>query len=204
MQPGNFLTIAAVNIRISYKHTLLPAAVLLFGIPLVYGTANLDCVQSAACLERMTALIGIPMFAALARQEHMRGIYETIALRPISLRFVIALRAALSAVCTLLLIFLFEIHMRLSGCSFPFFLYSFRTLAASMALGFTGLLLSLTAQNTIVGYAGAFCFSFMLQSGAAGEMFQPVTQGVGIPLMLFLGAACMAILCFCKPRYHGF
>ena len=77
MKAENLLTIIGVNIRMNYKYTLLPAIALLFVIPFVYGTANLDYLQSADCLEQMVALIGIPGFTPLIRQEHSRSLYET-------------------------------------------------------------------------------------------------------------------------------
>ncbi len=157
MEAGNLLTITAANIRMNYKATFLPALVLLFVIPVIYGTDNLDYLQSADCLERMVALIGIPMFTALAKQELSHSLYETVFLRPVSLRWIILLRAGISIVGTLLLIFLFELYMRICGCSFPVFPYAVRTLAASMRLGLTGLLLSCIVQNTTGGYLGAFC-----------------------------------------------
>lgn len=38
------------------KQTFFPALLLLFVIPLIYGTSNLDSVKSADCLERMAAV----------------------------------------------------------------------------------------------------------------------------------------------------
>lgn len=162
----------------NYKYTVLPAAVLLFVIPFIYGTANLDYLQSADCLERMVALIGIPMFAALTRQEQSRSLYETVAARPVSLRFVVLLRIGLSIAGTFLLICLFESYMRICGCSFPFFVYAFRTLAASMALGLMGLFVSAVVRNTIGGYLGSFCFYLMIQAGNWGGLFKTVTNGI--------------------------
>ena len=135
MNAENFFIIIAANIRMHYKYTLLPGIALLFVIPFVYGTANLDCLQSADCLERMAALIGIPMFTPLIRQEHSRGLYETIAFRQVSLKFIVFLRIVLSVIGSILLILVFALYMRFCGCSFPLFPYAFRTLAASMALG---------------------------------------------------------------------
>lgn len=185
----------------NYKYTLLPAIVLLFIIPFIYGTANLDNLQSADCLERMVALIGILMFTPLIRQEHSRSLYETIAFRQVSLRFIVLLRTVLSIIGSILLILAFEIHMRICGCSFPLFPYAFRTLAASMALGFIGLLLSSIVQNTIGGYLCAFCFYFIMQTENLGKLFKPVTNGIQFMLVLFLGGISLAIIYFCKPTH---
>lgn len=185
----------------NYKYTLLPAIVLLFIIPFIYDTANLDNLQSADCLERMVALIGIPMFTPLIRQEHSRSLYETIAFRQVSLRFIVLLRTVLSIIGSILLIFAFEIYMRMCSCSFSLFPYAFRTLAASMALGLIGLLLSSIVQNTIGGYLCAFCFYLIVQTGNLGELFKPVTNGIQFILILFLGGISLAIIYFCKPNY---
>lgn len=201
MKAENLFTIIAANIRMNYKYTLLPAIALLFMIPLIYGTANLDNLQSADCLERMAALIGIPMFTPLIRQEHSRSLYETIAFRQVSLRFIVLLRTMLSIIGSILLIFAFEIYMKMCGCSFPLFPYAFRTLAASMTLGFTGLLLSSIVRNTIGGYLCGFCFYLIVQTGNSGELFRPVTNGIQFMLVLFLGGISLAIIYFCKPTY---
>ena len=201
MNAKNLLRIITANIRMNYKYTLLPAIVLLFIIPFIYDTANLDNLQSADCLERMVALIGIPMFTPLIRQEHSRSLYETIAFRQVSLRFIVLLRTVLSIIGSILLIFVFEIYMRMCGCSFSLFPYAFRTLAASMALGLIGLLLSSIVQNTIGGYLCAFCFYLIVQTGNLGELFKPVTNGIQFMLVLFLGGISLAIIYFCKPTY---
>lgn len=200
MKAENFFTIIAANIRMNYKYTFLPAIALLFVIPFIYGTANLDYLQSADCLERMVALIGIPMFTSLVRQEHSRSLYEMIALRQISLRFIALLRIVLSIIGALLLILAFEIYMGICGCSFPLFLYAFRTLAASMTLGLIGLLLSSIVRNTTGGYLGAFCFYLIVQTGNSG-LFKPVTNGIRLMLVLFLGGISLAIIYFSKPNY---
>lgn len=199
MKADNFFTIMAANIRMNVKCTLLPAIALLFVIPFIYGTTNLDYLQAADCLERMVVLIGIPMFVPLIRQEHSRSLYEMLAVRSISLRSIVFLRIALSVIGSILLILTFEIYMRICGCSFPLFPYALRTLAASMTLGLTGLLLSSLVQNTIGGYLCAFCFYLIAQTETACELFKPVTNGISFALLLYLGCLGLAILYFCKP-----
>ncbi len=200
MKAENFLIIVGANIRMNYKYTLLPAIALLFVIPFIYGTENLDYLQSADCLERITALIGIPMFTPLIRQEHSRSLYETIAVRQVSVRFVVLLRIVFSMIGSILLIMAFEIYMRMDGCSFPFFPYAFRTLAACMALGFVGLLLSSIVQNTIGGYLCAFCFYCIAQTPNLGGLFRPVTNGIQLMLILFLGGIGLAVIYFGKSN----
>lgn len=202
MKAGNFLTIIYANIRMNYKYTAIPSIALLLIIPSIYGTMNLDCLKSADCLERMVALIGIPMFTALVRQEHSPVLYETVALCPLSFRFIVLLRIGLSIIGTLILIFAFEIYMCICGCSFPFFAYAFQTLAASMALGLVGLFLSSMTQNTISGYLGAFCFYFTRQMKDFAGLLRPVTSGISFILILFLCSIGLAIIYFSKPIFR--
>lgn len=201
MKPQNLLTLISANIRMSYKYTALPAIILLLVIPFIYGTTNLDYLKSADCLERMVALIGIPMFVALIWQEHSYSLYEMVALRTVPFRFVTLLRIGLSTLCTLLLIFEFELYMRVCGCSFPFFAYTFRTLVASMIFGLTGLLIASMAQNTISGCLGSFCLYFIVQIMDL-KLFKPVTNGIPVMLILLLAGISLATIYFSKPIFR--
>lgn len=204
---GNLRTVIAANIRMNYRYTVLPAVFLLLLIPFIYGTENLDCQKSADCLERMVAMIGIPMFTALVWQEHTRSLYETIAWRPLPFRLIVILRMGLSALCALLLIFAFEIYMCIGGCSFPVGVYAFRTLAASMTLGLTGLFLSSVTRNTVSGYLGAFCLSFVAQTEDLAGWLRPVTNGLSPALVLLLIGISMAILYWANldtDKFWGF
>ena len=96
MDAKNLLTITNSNLRLNIKQTLFPAILLLFVIPLIYGTSNLDSVKSADCLERMVALIGLPMFVPLLKPEQDGGMDAIITLRPFPYRIIIVLRVVLS------------------------------------------------------------------------------------------------------------
>lgn len=139
-----------------YGRMMFPAIILLLVIPFVYGTSNLDSLKSADCLERMTALIGLPMFVPLLKPEQEAGMDAIITLRPFSCRGTVGLRMILSLLCTFILILLFEGYMRIDGCILLIFCYAFRTLAAAMTLGFMGLLASAVSKNTIVGFLVSF------------------------------------------------
>ena len=186
----------------NYKNTFIPSILLLLIIPLIYGTANLDYIKSADCLERMVALIGIPMFTSLFYQEQSQDLYSMVALRSFSFRVVVALRIGISMVGTFVLVVVFEIYMRTCGCIFPFGVYTVRAFAACTVLGFAGLLCASVAKNTVAGYLGAFCFYFVVQAGSSDSVFKPVTNGMHPLLILILSGAGAAILLFCKPPYH--
>ena len=202
MRIENFLTILRANICMNYKNTFIPSILLLLITPLIYGTANLDYIKSAECLERMVALIGIPMFTSLFCREQSHDLYSMVALRPFPFRAVAALRIGISVADTFVLVMIFEVYMCACKSTFPFGAYAVRALAACTVLGFAGLLCASVAKNTVAGYLGAFCFYYVIQAGASDSVFKPVTNGIHPLLVLFLCSAGAAILLFCKPAYQ--
>lgn len=202
MRTENFLTVLWDNVRMNYKNTFIPSILLLMVIPLIYGTANLDCIKSADCLERMVALIGIPMFTSLFCREQSHDLYDMVALRRLSFRVVAALRIGISMAGTFALVMAFEIYMRTCGSIFPMGVYAVRAFVACMVSGFAGLLCASVVKSTIAGYLGAFCFCFVVQAGTGDSMFKPVTNGIHPLLVLFLCSAGAASLLFCKPSYQ--
>ena len=202
MRTENFLTVLGANIRMNHKNTLIPSILLSLVIPLLYGTADLDCIKSADCLERMVALVGIPMFTSLFYKEQSRDLYDMVALRPFSFRVVAALRIGISMAGTFALVLVFEIYMRACGSIFPMGVYAVRAFAACMALGFAGLLCASVVKSTVAGYLGAFCYYFVVQAGTGDSMLKPVTNGIHPLLVLFICSAAAASLLFCKPSYR--
>lgn len=199
MDTGNLLTITAFNFRLHIKRTLLPAIILLLLIPLIYGTSNLDSIKSADCLERMVALIGLPMFVPLLKPEQDGSMGAIIALRAFPYRIIAALRIGLSLFCAGVLIFAFEGYMCIGGCSFPVAAYAFRTLAVTMAFGFVGLLASAAARSTVVGFLVSFCWYFVIQTdNTIGAAFKFVSNGIGVYQVLLLLASSAVILFFSR------
>lgn len=187
----------------NYKNTLIPSILLLLVIPLIYGTANLDDIKSADCLERMVVLVGIPMFTSLFYREQSRDAYSMIALRPFPFRAVAALRIGISVAVTFGLVIVFEVYMCACGSVFAVGTYAVRTLAACMVLGFAGLLCTSAVKNTVAGYLGAFSFYyFVVQTEVGSSVFRPVTNGIHPWLIVFLCGTGAAIIFFCKPVYR--
>lgn len=200
MNARNLLTIAGSNLRLNIKQTLFPAAILLFVIPMIYGTSNLDSVKSADCLERMVALIGLPMFVPLLKPEQDGGMDAIITLRPFPYWIIAVLRIGLSLFCTLALVLVFEGYMRIRGCSFPVFTYTLRTLAVTMTLGFIGLLASAVSRNTAVGFLVSFCWYCTLQIENIGAVFKSVSNGISIyQILLLLGSSAAIIFFHMRP-----
>lgn len=195
MDAKNLLTITNSNLRLNMKQTLFPAILLLFVIPLIYGTSNLDSVKSADCLERMAALIGLPMFVPLLKPEQKVGMDAIITMRPFPYRMIVVLRVVLSLICTVALILIFEGYMRIGGCSFPVYTYALRTLAVTIMLGFVGLLASAISRNTIVGFLVSFCWYCVLQVENIGAIFKSVSNGIKVyQVLLLLGSGAAIVL----------
>ena len=195
MEARNLLAITGLNLRLNIKQTLFPAVLLLLIIPLIYGTSNLDSVKSADCLERMVALIGLPMFVPLLKPEQDGGMDAIITLRPFPYRIIIVLRMMLSLIRTVALILVFEGYMRISRCSFPPSVFTLRTLAVTMTLGFVGLLASAVSRNTAVGFLVSFCWYCVLQVENIGAIFKSVSNGISVyQVLLLLGSGAAIIL----------
>lgn len=196
MGARNLLTITGSNLRLNMKQTLFPAILLLFVIPLIYGTSNLDSVKSADCLERMAALIGLPMFVPLLKPEQNGGMDAIITMRSFPYRMIVVLRVVLSLICTAALVLVFEGYMRVGGCSFPVYDYALRTLTAAMTLGFVGLLASAVSGNTAVGFLVSFCWYCVLQVESLGTIFKSVSNGISVYQVLLLLGSGAAIIFF--------
>lgn len=189
MDAKNLLTITNSNLRLNIKQTLFPAILLMFVIPLIYGTSNLDSVKSADCLERMVALIGLPMFVPLLKPEQDSGMDAIITFRPFPYRIVTVLRMVLSLICTVALVLVFEGYMTIGGCSFPASVFALRTLAVTMTLGFIGLLASAVSRNTVIGFLVSFCWYCVLQVENIGAIFKSVSNGISVyQFFLLLGS----------------
>lgn len=200
MEARNLYYIIGSNVRLSFKQTLFPAILLLLVIPMVYGTSNLDSVKSADCLEKMVALIGLPMFVPLLKPEQNGGMDAIIAMRPLSYRIIVMLRMGLSLTGTLALIFSFEGYMCMDGCSFPIYVYAIRTLTAAMTLGLIGLFASTVSRNTAVGFLISFCWYGVLQIENIGAVFKSVSNGISVYQVLLLLVSGAAINIFSGSR----
>lgn len=152
--------------------------------------------KSADCLERMVALIGLPIFVPLLKPEQNSGMDAIITMRPFPYRVTVVLRVMLSLTCTAVLILIFEGYMRIGGCSFPVYTYALRTLAVTITLGFAGLLASAVSGNTAVGFLVSFCWYCVLQAENVGTIFKSVSNGISVYQVLLLLGSGAAIVFF--------
>ena len=196
MEARNLYSIISSNFRLNFKQTLFPAILLLLVIPMIYGTSNLDSARSADCLERMTALIGLPMFVPLLKPEQNGSMGAIITMRPFPYRIIVVLRVVLSLICTVTFILIFESYMRIGGCSFPAYTYALRTLAVTMTLGFVGLLASSVSGSTAVGFLVSFCWYCFMQAENVGSIFKSVSNGISVYQVSLLMGSSAAIVFF--------
>lgn len=178
MRAENLLVITEFNVRLICKRTFPLAAAVLLLIPAIYGVSNLGSVMSADCLERMAALVGIPMFVPLICPEQQEGMAAVIALRLFSCRRVVALRTGISMAGTMLLIFAFESYMRMQGCTFPFFPCAVRTLLAGMLIGLPGMLAGAFMKSTLAGFLVSFGIYGILQTNMPEGIFRIISNSV--------------------------
>lgn len=169
----------------------------IFGLLGRNGAGKTTLMQILSTLRKPTAaLIGLPMFIPLLKPEQEVGMDAIITLRPFSYRIIVVLRMALSLMGTSALIFSFEGYMSLGGCSFPAYVYTFRTLAAAITLGFIGLLASTVSGNTMVGFLVSFCWYCILQIENIGAIFKSVSNGISVCQVLLVLGSGMAIIFF--------
>lgn len=201
MEGKNFLTVLGANIRLNIKHTLFPAVVILFIIPLIYGVSNLNSMKAADCLERLVVLIGIPLFVPLLKIDQQDNIRDIILLSNFPYQIILLLRVLISMTYSIMLIYIFEIYMKISGSTFPIFHYLFRTVVYVILLGSVGLLMVSVTKNTISGYLGAFCLYFVSQTDNFNNLFRIVSEGVTVFHLVIIGICYIVAIVVCQGHY---
>lgn len=157
-------SICKVNFLLAVRTNLLLAVAYLLTIPLIRGSANLDMVHSAECLEQSVILIGIFLIVPLNVPEQSKAIQEVVYTRKISHWKILLLRLAMSTLILIVMVCLFSGIMIWKNCIFPFVAYTAGTVISAMALGSLGFVVSILSNSAIVGYlasAGYFLLNFL-------------------------------------------
>ena len=126
-----------IDLPLTFKNSLLLAAVYTFIIPVIRGISNLDNIHSADVFGQSLALIGVFLFIPIIRQELEVSVKEIVYTKVWSYRKSVSIRL---------------IVMRLQNCSFPFLKYVTVTILYAVFLGILGLLFSQLGNNVIIGY----------------------------------------------------
>ena len=136
-----------IDLPLTFKNSLLLAAVYTFIIPVIRGISNLDNIHSADVFGQSLALIGVFLFIPIIRQELEVSVKEIVYTKVWSYRKSVSIRLICSFWMITVMITIFASIMRLQNCK-----YVTVTILYAVFLGILGLLFSQLGNNVIIGY----------------------------------------------------
>lgn len=203
---ANVLDIFKTNFGLSLRNNLLLAICYLLLIPIIRGTANLDAVRSAECLEQSVTLIGIFLIVPLNAPEQSKAIQEIIGTKKWPQWLILFVRLIMVLVTLIILTSIFAGIMKGNNCTFPVIHYVTGTIISELALGSVGFFISVLSNSVIAGYLtsmGYFLFNF-LGDISSKSIFYLFSMGMGNymeKLWLFLlSILLITIALICEKR----
>ena len=178
---ANVLDIFKTNFGLSLRNNLLLAICYLLLIPIIRGTANLDAVRSAECLEQSVTLIGIFLIVPLNTPEQSKAIQEIIGTKKLPQWLILFVRLIMVLVTLIILTSIFAGIMKGNNCTFPVIPYVTGTIISELALGSVGFFISVLSNSVIAGYLtsmGYFLFNF-LGDISSKSIFYLFSMGMG-------------------------
>lgn len=178
---ANVLDIFKTNFGLSLRNNLLLAICYLLLIPIIRGTANLDAVRSAECLEQSVTLIGIFLIVPLNAPEQSKAIQEIIGTKKWPQWLILFVRLIMVLVTLIILTSIFAGIMKGNNCTFPVIPYVTGTIIGELALGSVGFFISVLSNSVIAGYLtsmGYFLFNF-LGDISSKSIFYLFSMGMG-------------------------
>lgn len=178
---ANVLDIFKTNFGLSLRNNLLLAICYLLLIPIIRGTANLDAVRSAECLEQSVTLIGIFLIVPLNAPEQSEAIQEIIGTKKLPQWLILFVRLIMVLVTLIILTSIFAGIMKGNNCTFPVIPYVTGTIISELALGSVGFFISVLSNSVIAGYLtsmGYFLFNF-LGDISSKSIFYLFSMGMG-------------------------
>ena len=178
---ANVLDIFKTNFGLSLRNNLLLAICYLLLIPIIRGTANLDAVRSAECLEQSVTLIGIFLIVPLNTPEQSKAIQEIIGTKKWPQWLILFVRLIMVLVTLIILTSIFAGIMKGNNCTFPVIPYVTGTIISELALGSVGFFISVLSNSVIAGYLtsmGYFLFNF-LGDISSKSIFYLFSMGMG-------------------------
>ena len=139
----SILDFLRIDLPLTFKNSLLLAAVYTFIIPVIRGISNLDNIHSADVFGQSLALIGVFLFIPIIRQELEVSVKEIVYTKVWSYRKSVSIRLICSFWMITVMITIFASIMRLQNCSFPFLKYVTVTILYAV---------SQLGNNVIIGY----------------------------------------------------
>lgn len=203
---ANVLDIFKTNFGLSLRNNLLLAICYLLLIPIIRGTASLDAVRSAECLEQSVTLIGIFLIVPLNAPEQSKAIQEIIGTKKWPQWLILFVRLIMVLVTLIILTSIFAGIMKGNNCTFPVIPYVTGTIISELALGSVGFFISVLSNSVIAGYLtsmGYFLFNF-LGDISSKSIFYLFSMGMGNymeKLWLFLlSILLITIALICEKR----
>lgn len=178
---ANVLDIFKTNFGLSLRNNLLLAICYLLLIPIIRGTANLDAVRSAECLEQSVTLIGIFLIVPLNTPEQSKAIQEIIGTKKLPQWLILFVRLIMALVTLIILTSIFAGIMKENNCTFPVIPYVTGIIISELALGSVGFFISVLSNSVIAGYLtsmGYFLFNF-LGDISSKSIFYLFSMGMG-------------------------
>lgn len=196
---ANVLDIFKTNFGLSLRNNLLLAICYLLLIPIIRGTANLDAVRSAECLEQSVTLIGIFLFVPLNAPEQSKAIQEIIGTKKLPQWLILFVRLIMALVTLIILTSIFAGIMKGNNCTFPVIPYVTGTIISELALGSVGFFISVLSNSIIAGYLtamGYFLFNFLgdISSKSIFYLFSMGTGNYIVKLWLTLFSVLLIVI----------
>lgn len=120
-------------------------------IPIIVGTANLDCNASALPMEMFVSLIGIVILMPIFQPEQNSDINDLVSSKYINITNIYIIRTIYSIIFFTLFISLFSIYMYIRHCDITLWLI-IGTISDAIFLGSLDMIASSICNNTIVAY----------------------------------------------------
>ncbi|MCI8318022.1 MAG: hypothetical protein HFG96_05780 [Lachnospiraceae bacterium] len=145
------LQIAKINLQHNFIMHILVGALVLFLTPVLFGITDLDRFASAVPLERFVALLGPILLTPIFGPEQSSEIDDVVSAKYIGRSVVCAVRIFCLTGIMAVMILVFAIYMRESGCEIPPVLVT-GTIADAVFLGSLGMLAGAISGNVAVAY----------------------------------------------------
>lgn len=196
---ASVLDIFKTNFGLSLRNNLLLAICYLLLIPIIRGTANLDAVRSAECLEQSVTLIGIFLIVPLNAPEQSKAIQEIIGTKKLPQWLILFVRLIMALVTLIILTSIFAGIMKGNNCTFPVIPYVTGTIISELALGSVGFFISVLSNSVIAGYLtamGYFLFNFLgdISSKSIFYLFSMGTGNYIVKLWLTLFSVLLIVI----------
>lgn len=196
---ANVLDTFKTNFGLSLRNNLLLAICYLLLIPIIRGTANLDAVRSAECLEQSVTLIGIFLIVPLNAPEQSKAIQEIIGTKELPQWLILFVRLIMALVTLIILTSIFAGIMKGNNCTFPVIPYVTGTIISELALGSVGFFISVLSNSVIAGYLtamGYFLFNFLgdISSKSIFYLFSMGTGNYIVKLWLTLFSVLLIVI----------